>query len=413
MESQRRSPREIAEELSKLSQRPDLERDRLGLLHEVHVYQEELTVQNEELLRAQSALEETRDRFIDLYDFAPNGYVTLDPNGLVLQINLTGAAMLGRRRDAIEGMPMLGFAHQEHRVRLLDFLRRCRSYESGPEVVAELMMRTSDGIRDMQFICKPRSASESERAQFFTAMIDVTDRRMLEAEREAAAREHAALAGRLISIQDDERHRIARDLHDNVGQQVTALRLLLDVLTASTSDDALRRRVTQAQTIVSQLDQQLDFLTAELRPVALDLGAVSAIQQFVNEWSNTFSIAAEFRYAGLEHVRLKPNVETHLYRVVQEALNNIAKHAAARHVTVQLAQREPLLVLTISDDGCGFDLSERARTRVRSLGQGLGLVGMRERAQIINGTIEVQSSPGQGTTVILKLPSASSVAPAE
>src|SRR5215470_7734644 len=103
----RRSPREIAEELKRLAQRSDLERDRLSLLHEVHVYQEELTVQNEELVHAQAALEETRDRFIDLYDFAPNGYLTLDANGIVLQMNLTAASQLGKSREAIERMPLL------------------------------------------------------------------------------------------------------------------------------------------------------------------------------------------------------------------------------------------------------------------------------------------------------------------
>ena len=412
----RRSPREIAEELKRLAQRSDLERDRLSLLHEVQVYQEEITVQNEELVHAQSALEETRDRFIDLYDFAPNGYLTLDQNGVVLQLNLTAALQLGKARQAMEGMPLLGCVHKEYRARFLDFLRRCRAYKDGPPVVAELVLYTVDGSRDVQFICKP--TNERQPKQFFTALIDVTDRRMLEAEREAAVLEHSALASRLISIQDEERHRIARDLHDNIGQQVTALRLQLDLL-AGTPNDDVRHRVAQAQTIVDRLDTQLDFLTGELRPVVLDLGAVSAIQQFVDEWSKAFGVAADFRCPGVEHLRMNPKVETHLYRVVQEALNNVAKHASARHVRVQLERRDQLLVLSIADDGNGFDLSARARARARarvsahSLGQGLGLVGMRERAQIISGTIEIQSTPGRGTSVILKFPIASSLADGE
>ena len=116
---------------------------------------------------------------------------------------------------------------------------------------------------------------------------------------------------------------------------------------------------------------------------------------------------------------MNPKVETHLYRVVQEALNNVAKHASARHVRVQLERRDQLLVLSIADDGNGFDLSARARARARasasahSLGQGLGLVGMRERAQIIKGTIEIQSMHGRGTSIILKFPVASSLADGE
>ena len=102
---------------------------------------------------------------------------------------------------------------------------------------------------------------------------------------------------------------------------------------------------------------------------------------------------------------MKPEIETHLYRVVQEALNNVSKHAVASRVRVQLARRDAQLVLAISDDGRGFQLPGGTRA-----GRGLGLVSMRERAQIVNGSIEVQSTPGQGTTIVLKLPVASSLA---
>jgi two-component system sensor histidine kinase UhpB len=411
MGNRRRSPREISEEIAQIEQRGDSKRDELTLLHEVHVYQEELVVQNEELLRAQATLEETRDRFMELYDFAPTGYLTFDDNGIVLQINLTGALMLGKRRDAVEGMPLLGFVQAPHRSRFLDFLLRCRSNMSQKGVWVELPIRMADGIRDIQLMSKFRRQA-STRHEFFTAMIDVTDRRLLEAEREAAAREHAALASRLITIQDEERHRIARDLHDNVGQQVTALRLIIDIIGAGVTDVATRERVAQAHSVVAELDKRLDFLTGELRPVALDLGAVVAIRQFVDEWSATFGIAAELN-CTVEHLRLKPKVETHLYRVVQEALNNVSKHAAATHVYVNFPRRDQLLVLTVSDDGCGFDLDERARARAlepQPLGRGLGLVGMRERALIINATIDVQSTPGRGTTVVLQAPLVSCVA---
>jgi PAS domain S-box-containing protein len=382
--------------------------DRDTLLHELHVAHEELLVQNEELTRARETIEEARDHFIELYDFAPNGYFTLDPHGVILRINLTGAAMLGRRRDAVEGMPLLGFAAPEHRQRLLDFFRRCRTYTGGPEVVGEVTIRSGDGQRDVQFLCKPRTGLSGNQPELFTAMIDVTERRMLEAERDAAAREHAALASRLISIQDEERQRIARDLHDNVGQHVTALRLLLEAIARPGSSDDFRNRIAKAHSIVDRLDTQLDFLTSELRPASLDLGAVSAIRQFVDEWSVTFDVTGEFECTGLESLRLNADAETHLYRVVQEALNNVSKHAHARHVKVELARRDHLLVLTISDDGRGFDPSARIREHAQS--HGLGLIGMRERAQIINGTVDVRSAPGKGTTIVLQVPESSSLA---
>ncbi len=407
MSARRRSPLEIADELRHLAAQSGT--DRASLLHELHVHQEELTAQNQELIHAQATLEEARDRFVELYDLAPNGYLTLDFSGIVLQINLRGATMLGQRRDAIEGLPLLGFVVQADRSRLLEFLRCCATADGG-HVSAELAMSTADGERQVQLSCRPSHRDAEDRQRFFTSMIDVTEYRRLEAEREAAAREHAALASRLISVQDEERQRIARDLHDNLGQQVTALRLLLDVMSASAAGDFIRRGVEKAQSIVAQLDSQLDFLTRELRPVALDLGAVSAIRQFVDEWAETFGIAAEFRSDGLDDLRLSGDVETHLYRVVQEALNNVAKHAGARNVVVQFVRRGGMLVLTVSDDGRGFDTIERARTRSQTSGSGLGLVGMRERALIIGGTIDVHSVPGQRTTVTLRIPAVTSPA---
>lgn len=115
----RRSPAEIAEDLKRLQATGPNSRDRLSLIHEISVYQEELIVQNEELRRAQSALEEARDRFIELYDFAPAGYLTLDENGVIGQCNLTALSLLGRARDAIEGMPLWGFVEPEDRAKYM------------------------------------------------------------------------------------------------------------------------------------------------------------------------------------------------------------------------------------------------------------------------------------------------------
>src|SRR5262245_2611444 len=223
----RRSAREIADELKRLSQRNADDATRLSLLHEVQVYQEELTVQNEALTRAQSALEETRDRFIDLYDFAPNGYMTLDQHGLILRINLTGATFIGKSRHAIEGMPLLGFVAPDSRKELLSFLRRCRTrgrrpadrHDHGADFVTELAFRCADERKDVQLVCRPRrNRFEDGPIELFVAIIDITERKRLELESAHAALGYAALARRLLSVQDDERQRTARDLHDNIGQ---------------------------------------------------------------------------------------------------------------------------------------------------------------------------------------------------
>jgi signal transduction histidine kinase len=396
----RRSPREIADELKQLADRPDTDRNRLSLLHEVQVYQEELVLQNEELERSRSALEEMSNRILDLYDFAPNGYASLDPNGIVRRINLTGAILLGRPRQSIEGLPILGFFVQADQPRVLDFLRRCRSEAADGDVSVELTLDTDKGPKEVQMICRQSREAIDGSRQLLTAIIDITERRELEVERAAASREHASLATRLLSAQDEERQRIARDLHDNIGQQVTALRLLLQLMTMGEDVEGVRARVTQAQRVVEQLDRQLDFMTGELRPASLDLGLTSALEQFVHEWSTTFGISADVHCAGIQ--RLHKDVETHLYRIVQEALNNVYKHARARHVSVVLERRDEGMVLVVEDDGQGFDREAQSRHQ----GRALGLLGMGERAQLIGGTLEIETARSKGTTIFVRVPRA-------
>jgi PAS domain S-box-containing protein len=379
--------------------------------HEISVYQEELFLQNEALTQTQAALEETRDRFIELYDFAPSGYITLDQNGVICQCNLTAAAMIGRSKPALEGLPFLGFVAPEDRPTYMKFLRRCRrsrdsdsnsnsdsDSDSGREIQAELTMRTADGPRRVEILCRVRSGRDGTH-EYFTALVDVTDKRHVEREREQIARERAALTSRLIAIQDDERLRIARNLHDDLGQQVTALRLKLEELQSAGTNGANGDAVEPILDMLHQLDRRVHFVAGELRPAALDLGIVTALGQFVREWSANVRVPAAFHSTGIVTGTLSPHVETHLYRITQEALNNAAKHAAAGQVTVMLEHRDDGLMLMIEDDGLGFDL-EAARSR----GQCLGLVGIRERAQIVGGRLEVETGPGNGTSIFVYVP---------
>jgi signal transduction histidine kinase len=205
-----------------------------------------------------------------------------------------------------------------------------------------------------------------------------------------------------MSIQEQERLRIARDLHDNIGQHVTALRIKLESMTMLHSmPSAVREAVESAQHIIAQLDQQVDYIATELRPVVLDLGIEAALRRFVAEWSAMFGIPTEFHSSGLDGAHLTPEIETHVYRVGQEALNNACKHAAPTQADVILERQDHHLVLIVEDNGRGFD-GDAARAERR----GLGLVGMRERAQIVGATLEIESAPGRGTTVFLRVPHA-------
>jgi signal transduction histidine kinase len=208
------------------------------------------------------------------------------------------------------------------------------------------------------------------------------------------------LLSRLLSVQEEERRRIARDLHDDLGQQMTALHLKLQTLGQTLdADTPSRQQLDQIQGFVKQLDQNLDLFTWELRPAALyHLGLPAALRDYVEVWAKNYQIAAAFNAANMPAGRFAPDVETNLFRIAQEALNNVHKHAGATSVDVRLRRRDGTLVLTIEDNGAGFDPGAN-RTDT-----GIGLLGMRERAFLLNGRVEIESKVGHGTTVIVTVP---------
>ncbi|MFN0277544.1 MAG: PAS domain S-box protein [Pyrinomonadaceae bacterium] len=223
-------------------------------------------------------------------------------------------------------------------------------------------------------------------------------------EREVAENQRIELLGRLVASQETERRRFARDLHDQMGQRLTALRLKIASLhELAPGDDQFTTHVDRLQEIAERIDSEVSFLAWELRPAALDdLGLVDAIAAFVNEWSRHHEVAADFHSAGHAKKRLDPEAETHLYRITQEALNNIAKHAEAKHVSVMLERREQNAILIVEDDGKGFDVGKK---RIASeSGSGLGLLGMGERAVLAGGEIEIESDVGKGTTIFIRVP---------
>ncbi|MFL6468626.1 MAG: PAS domain S-box protein [Pyrinomonadaceae bacterium] len=231
---------------------------------------------------------------------------------------------------------------------------------------------------------------------------DVSQRKLAE-----RSRRDTEIMHRLVEAQEAERHRIARDLHDHLGQRMTALRLRIQSLNDECAENpSLSKAITEVQESAQSIDRDIGFLSWELRPTELEnFGLVNALSSFVRAWSTQHGIAAEFHaYTAAfnyEEKRLPELVETNLYRITQEALNNIRKHADARNVNVLLQVKEQV-TLIIEDDGLGFDRSGEWSNS--SAPGGLGLISMQERAALLKGDLEVDSSRGGGTTVRARIP---------
>ena len=374
------------------------------LRHELEVHQEELRAQNDKLRETLLILEETRDRYVELYDSAPTGYCTLDRNGVIREINLCAATLLGRPRPALVGALLLPSIVADDRSRLLRYLRAC-ARAKGPMPAEELRLMTSRGERVVQLTCSPRRDTADADLEYFVSLIDVTERRRLEEAREDARREHAELVRRMFMGQEAERRRIAQDIHDDLGQQVTGLRLKLEWLGTLLGDHpGLRQNVEVVREAAARVDQHVDFLLRDLRPAGLDdFGLIVTLRQNVEDWSAAFGVPATFDADGLEAVRFAQEVETHAFRIAQEALNNVHKHAAATHVRVCFDRRQHRVSMTIADDGIGLVASSSIPRDAR---RGLGLLGMRERAALIGGELTITAVPGAGTSVTLMLPAA-------
>ena len=219
------------------------------------------------------------------------------------------------------------------------------------------------------------------------------------AERTALEKARTEWLTMLMSAQEDERRRVARELHDEIGQHVAGLTLGLHSLQTSrpAGDDQL---VSGLKTQLASLDRSMRRLARDLRPTALDdLGMTAAISSHVDEWSQQTGIAADFCSVNCEE-RLSMPVETTLYRIVQEALTNVARHARARHASVVLERRADCVVAIIEDDGHGFEAGNLVHA---DGGQHFGLVGIRERAALLGGMATVESS-ADGTNVFVSLP---------
>lgn len=231
--------------------------------------------------------------------------------------------------------------------------------------------------------------------------------RKLEAEidaRKRAVEAHSAALRRLVDAEERERRRVSRELHDQLGQDLTALKLGLKVFAAQESiSPALRKCVRQLDQLADKLLRDVHRLAWELRPVALDdFGLELALQRYARDWSAQAVVPLDFHSQGLGEPRLPPEVETTLYRVAQEALTNIARHAQAHRVSLILEQRPGGVSLIVEDDGVGFDATVAGTDATQP--RQLGLLGMRERVLLAGGQFSIESSAGTGTAVYARIP---------
>lgn len=510
-----------------------LDQSKTHLLHELQIHQIELEMQNREMREVQQRLEEARDRYADLYDFAPMGYLTLEETGRILEINLTGAAMLGDERANIigtpfsarlalndsqlfflylnrvfrstgtsnivtelkikrggvehdvrlESAPMTGTAGQSRTCRMVmtdiseqkrttgalqqtrsaqeallntipamtyfkdtdlrftavsqvfaDFFGRPAadilgktSFDLTPREQAEVFQRidrsvllsgkplrnrertVSDARGNLFFLSTslaPYFGPDGKTAGLVGVSVDVTAIREAEQRSQDLLRQNRLLTQRLFSLQESERRHLARELHDELGQWLTAIQAEAGAICSSSGAEREPEIYANAQAIgksATEVQSVIRRILRRLRPSLLDeLGLNESLQELAIQWRQHHpKIVCDLELDGnLDDLPESLNIT--LYRIVQEALTNIANHAQASHVKVWLrrvpgeASAPEHLLLTVQDDGKGMD--------PRLPLKGLGMLGIRERVITSGGEFMSHSAPGQGVCIDIRLP---------
>ena len=219
-------------------------------------------------------------------------------------------------------------------------------------------------------------------------------------ERKQGEQARLELMKRLITIEDEERRRIARELHDETGQSLTALLVGLRVIEQQTDKPEVSAVAHRLRKIAAETVDNVGRLSRGLHPSVLDdLGLLAAARRHVSDYAKAYALAVDLRSEGVGTGTLPSLVQTTIYRILQEGLTNVARHASATKVEVELKLDRGMLSLLIRDDGVGFDPAS-----TRGEASGLGLHGMGERAALLGGSLEIDSTPGKGTTVRARVP---------
>ena len=290
-------------------------------------------------------------------------------------------------------------------LRSVEVALRSRRRQFQVRDLLEEQHRAQRELRDAHYQLTDRArqleARQPERPDMLVLTNELLGSEMRERERADAARE--ALRRELLNAQEEERRRIARELHDQMGQNLTALNLGLKSLRDSDPSATNLSRVRPLQELAAQTARDLHRVALELRPATLDdLGLVKAVRTLVEAWADRCRIEADLATEAYDPAGVSSEIETTLYRIIQEALNNVAKHSGASRISLVLRRTADQAQAIIEDNGRGF---ETTRALERPDGHGrLGLVGIQERLAGMNGSLHLESAPGQGATLIVRVP---------
>ncbi|MEN3370014.1 MAG: hypothetical protein V7609_2157 [Verrucomicrobiota bacterium] len=335
-----------------------------------------------------------------LIDAIPQQIWSGPPDGSLDYCNERWRSYMGLGLQELRGDGWQAMLHPDDRDRVLKAW--CESVATGTPYEQEERHRGADGgYRWFLSRGLPLRDAEGRIVRWYGTNTDIEHRKRADKEVEAANHQLRSLSGRLLHVQEEERRHLARELHDEIGQALTAAKINTDMLRSAAPSD-LCERLNENATILDRVLQQTRQISLDLRPPVLDdLGLVAALRWYVDQQAKRAGLRARFSADSRADEASAP-IQTACFRLAQEAITNAIRHAGATTLTVEVRQSDSSLSLVVQDDGVGFDVA-KAEARAAQ-GASLGLIGIKERAALAGGRTRIVSSPGKGTTVEIHLP---------
>jgi PAS domain S-box-containing protein len=412
------------------------------LFHELQVHHIELELQNEELKLAKSEVESGLEKYTSLYDFAPVGYFSLDDQGEIQELNLTGATLLGVERSRLLKRRFQLFVAPDSCATFNAFLEKVFVKHENQSCEISLLKAGQTGLwANLQAQCALTpsegrnwcrlaisditSRKQAEEAQKRIDILAATNKELEEEILRRQATEAALLKSeartkdlleqsqqlqsklkrishQVLMVQENERKMISRELHDEIIQLLLGLNLQLALFTKAAIDPELvRRTIAPTRRMVEKSVKIVHQIAHELHPSSLDdLGLIPALRSYLDAFPKRKGRRISFTASPLVEA-LDSDTRTVLFRVTQESLTNMAQHSKAKRINIKITPTRQGILLEITDDGVGFDVNELLQAKWKDK---LGINGMRERVEMVGGQLEISSSPGSGTTIRAEVP---------